>query len=545
MVSDSFWNLFYDVWITDCPNLSHKLEKLQPSFTAERRGNISQTNMKTFISIFIAICVVTTVNAFGPHAVVPVTVDVHQRRHAASLILQMSIPTPIDTVTSGLASICRTPFGVTVRNESIDKSTNDPIRIKVLYDIENSPNCRRVRELLTELDINVDVVVPATTNSRCFLDPNHPYYLPSPDDDSIIIPRMTIIDDDDDGEEVTVEGVDDIIAVLESKYSATSEDDNDTEDDNDDDDKSMVDTKDQVIATLQNIGNYVATALRIGRGMAVSPAAVFRNDTVPNAITPPRPNKPLILYSYEGNQFCRLVREVLTELDVYYELRSTGKGSIRRRTELAEITGGSTQCPFLIDPNTDTKISDSTAIIQYLYQTYAIYTPPNELVQWASDYILPLAKPVFSILAPIQAGATTVMGPYDQDPEYQQRINAAWEEVQTTVHSAPVVVYTYGLSPFSTETKALLENMNITYTEVSLGMEWIPGLIKEGGSEIRAAFLEKTGQSSLPHVFIHGQSIGGLFSGKPGLLKLAQQGTLKSMIENGQTVDATKTPAYQ
>ena len=420
----------------------------------------------------------------------------------------------------------------------------DPkIRIKVYYDIENSPNCRRVRELLTELDVNVDVVIPATSNSRCFLDPNYIYYLTSPND-SIIVPRMTIVDsNDNNGEEVTVEGVDDIIAVLESKYSLIPSSTSDTDEDIGNNDESIVDGKDQIITTLQNIGNYVATALRIGRGMAVSPAARFRNEAVPDAITPPRPKEPLILYSYEGNQFCRLVREVLTELDVFYELRSTGKGSIRR-TELAEITGGSTQCPYLIDPNTDMKISDSKAIIQYLYQTYAIYTPPNELVQWASDYILPLAKPLFAILAPIQAGATATMGrPYDKDLEYQQRIDAAWEKVQSTVQSAPVVVYTYGLSPFSTETKALLENMNITYTEVSLGLEWIPGLIKEGGSEIRAAFLEKTGQSSLPHIFIHGQSIGGLFSGTPGLLPLAQQGTLLSMIENGKNaVATTKTP---
>ena len=61
---------------------------------------------------------------------------------------------------------------------------------------------------------------------------------------------------------------------------------------------------------------------------------------------------PLVLYSYEGNQFCRLVREVLTELDLVYELRSCGKGS-RRREELANLTGGSTQCPYLIDPNNE------------------------------------------------------------------------------------------------------------------------------------------------------------------------------------------------
>lgn len=42
--------------------------------------------------------------------------------------------------------------------------------------------------------------------------------------------------------------------------------------------------------------------------------------------------------------------------------------------------------------------------------------------------------------------------------------------------------------------KALVKNMNIAYTEVSLGLERISGLIKE----IRAALFEEMGQSSLP-----------------------------------------------
>ena len=96
------------------------------------------SNMLNIIRIFIATkCVVVTkVYAFSPHFAA-----VRQR----SLSLRMSIPTPIDTVTSGLASICRIPFGVTVRknNANIDDETSVlvvdlPIRIKVLYDIENS-----------------------------------------------------------------------------------------------------------------------------------------------------------------------------------------------------------------------------------------------------------------------------------------------------------------------------------------------------------------------------------------------------------------------
>ena len=41
----------------------------------------------------------------------------------------------------------------------------------------------------------------------------------------------------------------------------------------------------------------------------------------------------------------------------------------------------------------------------------------------------------------------------------------------------------------------------------------------------------RPGQSSLPHVFIGGQSVGGLYSGTPGLLELQKEGKLRPMLE--------------
>ena len=40
-------------------------------------------------------------------------------------------------------------------------------------------------------------------------------------------------------------------------------------------------------------------------------------------------------------------------------------------------------------------------------------------------------------------------------------------------------------------------------------------LLGKEGSATRAALLEMTGQSSLPHVFIDGKHVGGLFTGSP------------------------------
>jgi len=80
---------------------------------------------------------------------------------------------------------------------------------------------------------------------------------------------------------------------------------------------------------------------------------------------------------------------------------------------------------------------------------------------------------------------------------------------------------------------ALLKNCGIKFKEISLGKEWIPGLIKDATK--RAALLEITGQSSLPHVFVGGTSIGGLYSGSPGLLPALEQGKLMKMIDEGKT----------
>jgi glutaredoxin len=412
--------------------------------------------------------------------------------------LAMSIPNPLDTLTSGLASVCRIPNGVSVTDEALNLPTS--IQFQKLYDIENSADCRRVREKITEYDATVDLVVPAAPNSRCFLDPQSPYKVPA----NSIIPRLVV---KESGKEKVLEGADEIITFLENCYGIRSKGD------------EPLEPKDQILASVQQVGNFVASLLRTGRGQQVSPCAAASNSMVP------RPKQPLRLYSYEGNQFCRLVREVLTELDLPYELRSAGKGS-PRRAELAKVSGGSTQCPFLVDPNTNTQMPESADIIRYLYQRYALWTPPNEILQWASDVIIPAARPLFALLAPVQARSSI-----GESGDYDERIATAWSQVQTQVRSASVIVYTYDWSPFSFETKALLDNLNVTYTEVSLGAEWIPGLIQEGGSEIRAAFLEKTGQSSLPHIFIGGQSIGGLFSGTPGLLPLLEQGNLLNMID--------------
>merc|ERR1712086_257009 len=95
-----------------------------------------------------------------------------------------------------------------------------------------------------------------------------------------------------------------------------------------------------------------------------------------------------------------------------------------------------------------------------------------------------LIKPIFKAEAALQA---TVLSLGSEDVREQARA-----QIETDRNYAPVVVYTYGLSPFSTECKAFLDGIGCKYEAAELAAT--------------------TGQSSLPHVFIQGKSVGGLYS---------------------------------
>lgn len=266
-----------------------------------------------------------------------------------------SVPTPLDTLTSGLASITRLKNGVTV---SGGISTSGPAskflpQILKLYDIENDRNCRLVREKITEYDLIVNEVIPSTSNSRQSVK---------------VVPTLVALVD---GNEVSFAGVDNILQFLNEKFSTdkqvvvkSSSDAPPTSTTNENSEESStsneaeIDVEETVLQIkdgLLNIASYLPGILRAGSGTNVCAAASSK-------LSPPRPTQQLVLYSYEGNQFCRLVREVLTELDITYELRSAGKGSPRRE-ELSAITGGSSQQPFIIDPNTGVQMADSKDII--------------------------------------------------------------------------------------------------------------------------------------------------------------------------------------
>ena len=82
-----------------------------------------------------------------------------------------------------------------------------------------------------------------------------------------------------------------------------------------------------------------------------------------------QPAKLLELYEFEASPFCRLVREVLTELDLDVMIYPCPQGGTRFRPKVQKL-GGKQQYPFLVDPNTGRQLYESADIIDYLGKTY-------------------------------------------------------------------------------------------------------------------------------------------------------------------------------
>ena len=76
-------------------------------------------------------------------------------------------------------------------------------------------------------------------------------------------------------------------------------------------------------------------------------------------------------------------------------------------------------------------------------------------------------------------------------------------------------------------------------SQIELGPEWF--LLDGVASNVRAELLARHGVSSLPHAFIGGKSVGGLYSGnaegEPGLVALKAEGRLEGMLREAGALD--------
>ena len=135
-----------------------------------------------------------------------------------------------------------------------------------------------------------------------------------------------------------------------------------------------------------------------------------------------------------------------------------------------------------------------------------------------------LIGPVFTLENKVQAAVLGRIGGVDAE-DVKQEIAADIK--------APCIIYTYGLSPFSTEAIALLEGKGAKFTVEELGPEWF--LLGPRASVKRSELQALTGQSSLPHVFIGGEHVGGLATG-PGLASLDESGELDGLLKSAHAM---------
>ncbi|KAI3438828.1 hypothetical protein D9Q98_001245 [Chlorella vulgaris] len=114
------------------------------------------------------------------------------------------------------------------------------------------------------------------------------------------------------------------------------------------------------------LGLRLGPLTAISCGLAMLPRALKGSAYTPSKL----PTQPLVYWGYEASPFCKVVREKLCELELPHIQRSCARGSPKRQ-ELYERRGRF-QAPYLEDPNTGKAMFESASIIQYLQDTYAV-----------------------------------------------------------------------------------------------------------------------------------------------------------------------------
>jgi glutathione S-transferase len=248
--------------------------------------------------------------------------------------------TAVNLTSSLAATMVRATNGV----QSVPAAAK-PQQMLQLYDIENCPYCRLVREALTELDVDVEILpcpkkgvrfrpkvaeLGGKTQFPCLVDPNT---------GAVMYESM------------------DIVAYLFETYG-----------------QRPLPLKWRA-GQLQTMGSMVASALRLNHGLQAKAGRL--------------PLDPLELYSFETSPFARPVRELLCEIEMPYILRSCGRTRLQEwimppvraalnitpNSELAnrcelQTSEGKVAIPYLYDPNTKTGLFESTDILAYLRTTY-------------------------------------------------------------------------------------------------------------------------------------------------------------------------------
>ena len=205
---------------------------------------------------------------------------------------------------------------------------NVPAQPLELYEFEVCPYCRKVRETLTELDIDyVSRSAARGSGSR---------------NEAIAVGgkrQFPFLHDPNTGAQLYES--EDIVDYLHATYGA----------------KGGRARWRRWLSPLDTAGSAVASGLRM-KNRQVRPGMEGRV----------QPEERLELWNFEGSPYCRKVREELNALGLDVLVHNVGKRG-RNRPELV-AKGGKMQVPYLVDPNTGVAMYESDAIVAYLRKTY-------------------------------------------------------------------------------------------------------------------------------------------------------------------------------
>ncbi len=255
----------------------------------------------------------------------------------------MSLSHTLNIVSSTAASSLRFWRGT----NAFEPAGKRPEKLLELYEFEACPYCCKVRQALTELDLDAKIL-PCPKRGAQY----RPWVVAHGGRSS-----FPFLVDPNTGVEMYESG--DIIEYLYKTYGGRPA------------------PRWLLLDDLAPVTSSLAAGLRGLRGLQRRPARA--------------PEQALELFSFESSPFSRPVRELLCELEIPYVLRNTGKGQWkdlgppfvkarifastplrgRNRLVLKERTGR-VQLPYLIDPNTGVEMYESEQILDYLLKTYAL-----------------------------------------------------------------------------------------------------------------------------------------------------------------------------
>jgi glutathione S-transferase len=194
-----------------------------------------------------------------------------------------------------------------------------PVETLILLDIQDCPQCRKVREALSILDLDV-LFKPCSRTQASSVNVNAP---------SLHDPNSGL----------HISGGDHIVAYLFRTYG----------------------------------NNRVPFLLRPGLlgDLTAAWAMRFRSTSHNAADTPPGTQGeiiPLELWAYEASPFCAVVREALSAAGLPHLQHSVARGSPNRQALFERR--GHFQAPYLEDPNTGIAMFESAAIVEYIRKNY-------------------------------------------------------------------------------------------------------------------------------------------------------------------------------